>query len=101
TILNSFLISSDCSYKPSSVFSSSSDNGSLSKSLAAVRYVKSPILDKNSSVLLNGNNVNGSCPTLDIASDVNRQISTNSGDKLSLEFIARVVPILSYSKSIL
>src|SRR5699024_11240142 len=78
-----------------------SDNGSLSKSLTAVRYVKSPIFERNSYVLLNGSRVNGSCPTLDKASELNRHISTNCGERRSLEFIASAVPILSCNKSIL
>src|SRR5699024_2624577 len=65
TSLSSFLISPSCSYNLFNVFVSLSERGSFSKSLTAVRYVKSPILARNSSVLLNGSNDNGSCPTSD------------------------------------
>src|SRR5690625_8009770 len=61
TFLKSSFISDDCLYRFSKVDVSLSDNGSSERSRTAVRYVKLPIFERNSSVLLNGSNARGNC----------------------------------------
>src|SRR5699024_7817090 len=97
---NSSLISSDCLYNVLNRSTSLSSSGSSPKSLTAVLYVKSPILERNSSVLSNGTKLSGNCPTFDNACDDKRHISTSCGESESLESIANDVPILSCNISI-